>query len=451
MILQAKEVHIKGKVPGADGKYIRAYTYSDLLNYREIFVTQALIDNTSNFFLKIDVNKTTLYFLKIDFLTTSIFIEPDVSYSLTFDTLKPKLFNEDANPFLLPPSLNYKIDNNSNIELNFLISHFDSVFAEFISNNAVAIMRKRNKTVLENFMNLCDSIYKDIKNQYFKTYITYKTALLEESLYNESRMGLFEKYFKNKTPDITHVAYMEFFNQFYSKFFTDITQNIKFADLEASINEHTSHKALLDTLGKDSMLRNELIREIVMIKGLGELYNVTGFKKENIIAILTSLNEKSKFNDVKSMAGTCIKILTSFPNGTKATDFTLTDRKMQKYSLTHFKGKYIYLFFWNTSCSMCLSEMLLLNDIRAKYKEKLEVIGISIDMEPLNMYYFLENYKFEFPILHFNYNYTLTDNYFVKALPFFVLIDNEGKIISCPSVKPSENIQKQLDMIFNKK
>ncbi len=450
-LLSAKDVLIKGTAAGAEGKYLRVYTYSDLLNYREVYITQSLIDNKSAFNLKMSVNETTLYFFKIDFLTTSIFIEPDKSYTLTFDSIKPQLYNESSNPFLTPVLINYKIDNADADDLNILINHFDSVYADFITNNAVAIMRKRCRPVFEKLVDLCDSLYKDKTNKYFRTYITYKTAVLEAALYIESRMTLYDKYLKNRTHEITHIAYMEFFNQFYDKFFTDITQRIKFVDLEASINEHKSHFALLDTLGKDSLLRNELIREIVMIKGLGELYSVPGFKKENIISMLTSLAEKSKFKAVQNMSRTSIKFLSGYPNGTRATDFTLTDRKMQKYSLAQYKGKYVYLFFWNTSCSMCMSEMLLLNDMRTKYRGNIEIIGISVDSEPLKMYYFLEKYKFDYPLLHFNYDYSLTDNYFVKSLPFFVLIDKDGHIVNCPSLKPSEDIQRQLDMIFNKK
>ena len=72
-------------------------------------------------------------------------------------------------------------------------------------------------------------------------------------------------------------------------------------------------------------------------------------------------------------------------------------------------------------------------------------------MEPLNMYYFLEKQKFDFPVLHFAYNYNLTDNYFVRNLPFFVMIDAERKIVNCPADKPSEDIYKQVEMILNSK
>jgi len=79
-------------------------------------------------------------------------------------------------------------------------------------------------------------------------------------------------------------------------------------------------------------------------------------------------------------------------------------------------------------------------------------MGISIDMEPLNMYYFTDKSKFDFPLLHFAFNYTITDNFIVKTLPYFILLDTDGNIVNAPALKPSENIYRQLDsLLLNKK
>ena len=448
---EGKEVLINGTIPGAQGKELRVYSYTDLITYNEQFITKTAIDKNGKFSLKANIDEVAIFFLKIDFYKSTLYVEPGKTYKLIFDTINIGNYNESGNPFLNPEYLNFRMENTSNVELNFLINKFDSIYAHFISDNSMVLMRKRNKKIVEYFKLKLDSIFINAKNEYFSTYRKYKISALEEAMLIQSRKSLFENYIYEQPIFLNNVGYMEFFNQYFTKFFTNVTQKIKFNDLETVINEQKSYSALMDTLGTDSVLRNELLRELVLIKGLGELYYVPGFIKENIVSILGTIKEKSKFKENRNISFTTIKYLTGFPKGTLAEDFSLSDKKQQLFSLSKFKGKFIYLFFWNSRCSVCLAEMALLNDLKKKYEDKLEIIGISVDMDPLNMYYFVEKQKYNFPVVHFAYNYNLLDNYYVRNLPFFVLIDNDGNIVNCPAIKPSENIYQQLDMLINSK
>ncbi len=449
--LSAGEVLITGTAPGAARKSIRIYTCTDLLTYNEILLAQAPVDNNQQFSIRLKLDDTSLLTLRIDFLSAQLYAVPGEVYRLLFDTLKPGQYKESSNPYLNPVYLNYQILNAGPGELNNLIFSFDSLLNAFVNENAAAIIGKKVKMLTGLFQSRSDSLFGAYKNEYFRVYRMYKTALFEESLYVTSPSKLFEKYFLNK-PVLTHnEAYMEFFNQYFKMYFTDLSHPVKFSSVEYVINESCSYPALLDTLSKDSNLLQEPLREMVIIKGLRELYGLPGLKKENIISLLTTLAEKSRYPHNALTARMVIKYLSGYPKGTQAADFTLTDKKLQPYKLSQFKGRYVYLFFWNTSCTVCLSEMGLLNDLKRKYNGRLEIMGISIDLEPLNMYYLTDKSKFDFPLLHFAFNYNITDNFAVKTLPYFVLLDTEGYIVNAPALKPSENIYRQLDSLFFKK
>jgi len=449
--IEARDVIINGTFPGAEGKELRVYSYADMITYNESLIAKSLVDKNSKFSIKLNIDDVSILFLKVDFYKSSLYAEPGKTYNLIFDTLYPKAYDESSNPFLSPLSNFFEIDNLDNSELNYLINRFNVIYSQFLTDNFLALLKKRNKKNVEDFKLKTDSMFAGIKNEYFLVYSKYKIAAIEEASQTEPRNSLFGKYFYNKPIYLNNVGYMEFFNQFFNKFFTNITQKIKFKDLEAAINEQKSYAVLMDTLGKDSLLHNELLREMVLIKGLADLYYVKGFDKESIKSILNTVADKSKFIENRNIAKNILKQITGFPVGTTATDFQLVDKKQKSYSLSQFKGKYVYLFFWNTSCSVCLSEMDLLNDLKKKFAGKLEIIGISIDMEPLNMYNFLEKKTYDFPLVHFAYNYHLTDNFYVRNLPFFVLIDYNGKIIQCPANKPSENLSQKLELLFNNK
>jgi len=59
----------------------------------------------------------------------------------------------------------------------------------------------------------------------------------------------------------------------------------------------------------------------------------------------------------------------------------------------------------------------------------------------MKMYYFARDKKYDWTFLHFNNDYELLENFGVYAYPSFVLIDENGKFIQCPALKPSENIE----------
>ncbi len=59
---------------------------------------------------------------------------------------------------------------------------------------------------------------------------------------------------------------MDFFNQFFDHYLTAGNKFVSEKDLEKGINELVSLPALLDSLGKDTLLLSESLRELVLLK-----------------------------------------------------------------------------------------------------------------------------------------------------------------------------------------
>ena len=92
-----------------------------------------------------------------------------------------------------------------------------------------------------------------------------------------------------------------------------------------NINNKRNYYRLLDALGKDPILVNEVIREMVLIKGLGEIYDNDEFSQENILFLLNQMTNATKFVQHKQMAENQIKQLTKLRPGSVAPNFEVKD------------------------------------------------------------------------------------------------------------------------------
>ncbi len=440
---------VKGYIKGAEGRFLRAYTYTDYLTYNLKKFGEQKINNNASFEFVFNVNAPRLIYLRLDFFETTLYIEKGKTYELIFEDYDVFSYRETSNPFLERPLLNYSIKGEDSTSLNYLIRTFDSRYNAFIADNAVALLRGRDRALIESFKEETAHYFSTATHPYFHIYKTYKIAIIEQSSRILSRENLFRAYFYNKPVHVDNMGYMVFFNQYFSKFFTDISRRIRFSDLEYTINDLASYPALLDSLGKDTLLRNEYIRKVVLVKGLGELWEYPGFERSNIISILDDVAHKARFPEVRIMATAQKELLNSYKGHFPIENFTLTDTRGALLNLKDWKGKYVYLFFWNTSCVRCMAEMPLLNEIYEKFSNHVKIVGVNVDMEPLNMNYFLSDKDYNFTIAHFDYNYGLLDNLRVRHLPFFILIDRDGQVLRYPAPQPSGAITTTLNRLIN--
>jgi len=238
---------------------------------------------------------------------------------------------------------------------------------------------------------------------------------------------------------------MEFFKQFFNNYLIS-SQNIYYNDLTKAIESRKDYYLLLDIMGNDTLLRNEVLREMVMLQGLKDLAYEGEFKQANIIKILKDFSLKSRFEKHREIAKNLVSTMTKLKQGTMAPGFTLIDEAGNEADLGNFRGKYVYLCFWTSWCIPCIKEFELLSELFSKYKNDIEFLGISFDEEYSSMYHFLNEKKYPWENIHYNRDLDLIDDYEIKTYPLFVLIDRHGKIIRYPAPLPSQKVE----MLFEK-
>ena len=100
------------------------------------------------------------------------------------------------------------------------------------------------------------------------------------------------------------------------------------------------------------------------------------------------------------------------------------------FDLEKHKGKVVVLDFWATWCPPCRESLPALSKVADKYKNDPKVWVGSVNKEALSrpeIDRWLAQRKLRFPVIR-DYQYEISRNYKIEALPTMVIINPEGKI-----------------------
>jgi thiol-disulfide isomerase/thioredoxin len=444
----SQETKIFGTVPGADGFEIRLLTYANQMTHQIKVSDRTYIKEGGGFELTLNTIETVPAFLEVENYSILFYIEPGETYQLICDSINP---GKDYLPFYNKNPLQVNTISEPDPFLNSLISYFDYLYDDFVENNFNNIYRNHKAFIINDFTTLADSLYGNYRNEFLQTYIHYRIASLKMSVSHLDRGENFKIYLEDQPVYYDNPEYMNFFHQFFDHYISGFNNRfIKRDDLYATINSQYSYPAMLDSLGKDSMLRNEVIRELVLIKTLMELFHNRDFSSANIIHMLKQVNERSKFERHRAIAASAVYQLTRFEQGFPAPYFNLPGLDGDSLSLPEFEGKPLYLSFMTTWSYACLEEFELLNKLYAEFGNSIHFVTISLDKDLEVISRFKEDKQYDWEFLYNGSNYDLILDYDIKTFPMFVLIDRNGKIFQYAAYKPSELIKESFKQVLKK-
>ncbi len=443
-VILCEPVTVTGVIPGGAGYEIRLIGYTDLISNTSVILDRTIIDSMDTFKLETDINEIQLTYLDLDYYDNVLYIEPGKDYHLLFEQIN--MVNQ-YRPFYEKESMIYELIPDNPDELNGLIFDFNENFNTFLIDHFQEIYTKRKKSLIETFRLETEMKYAPINQKYFKDHIDYKVASVELSANPGNKSELFNKYLNGKPVLYFNGAYMSFFNQFFEQYLTVANKFVKRKDIESAVNDQKSVTALMDTLGKDTLLLSESFRELVMLKGLEELYFSPYYYQQNILSMLNVVAASSHFPMHRTIASNIKASLTRLQKGTFAPDFILMSTENDSMQLSAFQGKPVYLSFLTTWSNACLAEFEILDSLYRVWGSKINFITVSLDnnIEIIARYKKEKNLNWTF--LYNGTRYDLIEDYGIKTFPLFVLISKDGKILQYPAEKPSEGIGDTMDKL----
>ena len=119
--------------------------------------------------------------------------------------------------------------------------------------------------------------------------------------------------------------------------------------------------------------------------------------------------------------------------GRMAPEFTLARRDSSLVSLADYRGKVVVLDFWASWCRPCRASFPWVREFYEEYREKgVEIIGVSIDENKASWEKALDEERLPWPQVIDEIEKVRSrvgGLYHVLAVPMFVVVDKEGKIV----------------------
>jgi thiol-disulfide isomerase/thioredoxin len=439
------DITIEGIIPGGEGKEIRLLEYGDLISYREIQIEATTCNKNGGFSFSFTRFEPQYIFFRIDHARMGMFVEPGENYQLVFDSINFSALDDKINPYLNPWYFDFELADSS---LNSTIDDFDDLLYEFLSENFRTIQRGRNQQAFTSFLNLADSLFSDSENTYFRNYFRYKLGYYLHVSNMRTFTDMYKEFFMNKPIQYQNTQYMNLFNTLFETYIFAGSRRISGYDLRYTVNDLGSYHALMDSLGKDTLLRNEAFRELVMIKGLQDMHGDPDYETNRVEHLLKYVEENSKFPQHRIIAKNIVYQKNYLVQGSPAPSFQLINNNKDSVNIPEdFSGKYLYIGFWASWCENCQLDFIALKELYENFEADLEIVTISTDRH-INQYEeFLTQNQFPWPDYHFGYNFKLLDDFQVRSLPAYVLIDRKGDIVTFPAQRPSDDLFSWLEWL----
>ena len=433
----AQTHEIEGFAPEFVGKKVELYTYQDYITMTRYKLGEGYVDpKDSLFHIPLDIGTTVKGIIEIEKTEAPLYLAPETSYKLWYRAPADQAISFQNR------RTEIRLVGLDTTDINYRILQYNQWFDSFIAYYEYEISRGKFLTYLDTFAIYAAEAYKDVKDEYFITYVRYNIAEMQQTFGGNSksdrRLETFLTFIEPFPVYYENDQYMKFFKGFYSRRFSDFQP-----DVETNINlaiMRSSPTKLMAAMKGDLFLVNPEIREMVMIDKLGKMFYERYDQKRNILVILDSISNHAAYPVNATIAKNVLNYLTSLEPGFPAPMIRLEDERdsMELITWKKYEGKFVYFNFFETWNDKAKSDMRIIAGLKEKYGDYVSFLSVCTDKEKADFdKYLTDNPEFDWDIIFIGEDSKLKGDYRVQQVPSYYLIDQSGFIALAPAPTPS--------------
>jgi len=365
-------------------------------------------------------------------------VEPGKNYTVTLPPFSLRTSNEAHSSYFKPAPYWLGLPAKDNSDLNFAVRSFVADFNSETVKNTISIYQKQSKEVVNEIIERIEAKYSANKNEYFKTLKKYYFAELEYAVNQRTPEFVIQKYFSTEPVQLHHPIYQRAFETIFSDFLRKQSQNIQNREIVHLTNSGNYLK--LVSLFENRGYKKEFA-ELVVLKGLNDGYYTNTFAKEGVMKAIEMAQTATTSAILQPIAHQIKRKLSLLAVGGKAPAIKLNNLKNIPVTLNQFRGKFIYLSFFNSKSSDCRAELDSIVSIEKRLRQVLTVVSIALDdnFDAAVKLWNSKGYKWE--LLDGSKQKQLINNYNASITPAFYLIDPDGALKLSQAPSPSHGFE----------
>ncbi len=429
---------------------IRLLKFEDYVSFKREVIATATVDNEGFFKLDFFLPHTDFLMLAIGLNEASLFVEPGQLVELNINYHDSLSRAGSSLPLQKP--LDMYVEGEADSTANHLIFEFDSLMGKAFNEATLKmILYKKDYKQYNKIKKDIEDWMEEAGHEFVENYAEYRLGMIEIMIFSRAMTQLGERLIATRDVLYRNIEYMHFFESFVRSYVPGKSRSISPAMFEKALNVNSSYSALDDLLGRDTVFRNERVRELAMIVLLKNYYDHENFSSEKIDWMLTEISEISKFDRHRKMANLVLQELKRFESGGRLKDFSFGSGRTDTVSFSDFEGRYLIINFFTSQCLDCMLEMDIMKKLYEEREDErdLYMLSISVDAKEKQFEKFMKKTSYPWEIVWFNHDYDLIEYFDLRNIPRFVLIGPDGDIINKYYPKMSKdgigNILKRLD------
>jgi len=365
-------------------------------------------------------------------------VEPGKNYTVTLPPFSLRTSNEAHSSYFKPAPYWLGLPAKDNSDLNFAVRSFVADFNSETVKNTISIYQKQSKEVVNEIIERIEAKYSANKNEYFKTLKKYYFAELEYAVNQRTPEFVIQEYFATEPVQLHHPIYQRAFETIFSDFLRKQSQNIQNREIVHLTNSGNYLK--LVSLFENRGYKKEFA-ELVVLKGLNDGYYTNTFAKEGVMKAIEMAQTATTSAILQPIAHQIKRKLSLLAVGGKAPAIKLNNLKKMPVTLNQFRGKFIYLSFFNSKSSDCRAELDSIVSIEKRLRQVLTVVSIALDdnFDAAVKLWNSKGYKWE--LLDGSKQKQLINNYNASITPAFYLIDPDGALKLSQAPSPSHGFE----------
>ncbi len=421
----------------------RLFVYEDLINDHGTLLGQGKTDPQGNFILegKVDEILPARIYIGLDYV--DLILSPNATYDIEIIVPEQK---ENVSYFEKElPTIRVKRATDKGVYRQLVLA--EEIFNTYLIEHFNQIYRGRQLRYLDSIQNTIDHEMPDLKSDYVKNHIRYKTASIRLAISTDGGKKTINDYYNGQPVLYTQSAYIDLFKELFDGYFNSTTYDSHLLN-EAFAEGPTAFKKYLDT--DPLMAKNPRLAELITIFNVQKL--CYGDRRTSRLAKdhLNYIKAQTKYAEHKAIISNFFEKFNRLAAGATATVFSLKDQNEKDIQLTDYKDKLVLLQFVDGMSPVADHQFSELRSLHHQWQDSVQILTIATHDKMAFFKQYFEEKRQDWPLLDLGDNILLLEAYNVRTFPEYILITRGTKIGEAPAPSPERYLDERVRRLYGK-